>query len=106
MTTKKKTPNTNAVSGLKTLQKKFELLGKYQNKISEMKDVYKQHDLLMEELLPLFIEVEANQITVRREITLGSKTYRFNPHFYDPQKARVVSKVWKSTAFPSATIET
>ena len=92
-------------NSLKAIQAKFTQLNRLRTRISRMKALYAQHDALMEELLPLFIEVEADKFLVKREVTIGSKKYRLNPHFYDSKKAKVTSKVWKSTAFESATIE-
>lgn len=90
---------------LQSIQAKFTQLKKLRAKIAQAKALYAQHDVLMEELLPLFIESNAEQFIIRREITIGTKKYRLNPHFYNEKKARVTAKVWKSTAFESATIE-
>jgi hypothetical protein len=92
-------------SNLKAIQNKFAQLKKLQRRIDQAKSLYAQHDALMEEILPLFIDTEADKFVIRRQVTIGARTYRLNPHFYNEKKARVVSKVWKSTAFNSATIE-
>jgi len=90
---------------LEMIKSKFIRLKKLQTQISEVKTLYVQHDEIMNDLLPLFITVRANTISIRREIKIGAKTYRLNPHFYDTKKGRVVASVWKSTACKTATIE-
>ena len=80
-------------------------LKKVRAEIAKMKNLYVKHNELMEELMPLFIEVQADQFIIKREIKIGSTKYRFNPFFYDEKKGTVVPKVWKSTAFESGSIE-
>jgi len=87
------------------IKSKFLKLKKLQAQISEVKTLYVRHDELMDELMPLFITVRANTISIRREIKIGTKTYRLHPHFYDTAKGRLVSKTWKSSACKTATIE-
>ena len=87
------------------IKSKFTYLKKLQTQIAAVKPLYARHDEVMNDLLPLFVTVRADAITVRREIKIGTKTYRLNPHFYDTKKGRVVASVWKSTACKTATIE-
>lgn len=108
-TTKKQSQNqqstpsvTQIMSGI---NEKFTHLKKLRTQIHTLKTLYAEHDALITELLPLFIETEADKFIIKREISIGSKKYRFNPFFYDEKKAQVVVKVWKSTAFESGSIE-
>ena len=87
------------------IQIKFTELKKLRKRLTGLKGLYVKHNELMEELMPLFIEVSTDQIIMKRELTIGNKKYRFNPFFYDEKKARVVPKVWTSCAFESGTIE-
>jgi len=93
------------VDQLTVMQNKFAALKGLRDQINAMKDLYRQHDELMSELLPLFIRVEPDKFTVQREITLGTQKYRFCPFFYDTKKGKLLSKIWKSTAHESGTIE-
>jgi hypothetical protein len=90
---------------LEMVKSKFIRLKKLQAQISEVKTLYAQHDEIMNDLLPLFVTVRHDTISIRRELKIGTKTYRLNPHFYDTKKGRIVSSVWKSTACKTATIE-
>ena len=100
---KKKT--TKVDFQLNMIKSKFLKLKKLQAQIAEAKSLYVQHDELMNDLLPLFITVKTDTISIRRTIKIGTKTYRLTPHFYDTKKGRVVSNTWKSTAIKTATIE-
>jgi hypothetical protein len=84
---------------------KFAELAKINAQINRLTDLYKQHDALVEELLPLFIEVQPDKFVVNRSVTLGNKKYIFHPTFYDEKKSRLVAKVWKSAAHKSGHIE-
>lgn len=102
---KKLTPHQQYLLQTEAINKKFQELKKLRAQITSLKTLYMQHDVLMEELLPLFITVKPHQITIKRSIVVGDKKYRYNPHFYDVKKARIVAKVWKSTAFESGLVE-
>jgi len=111
MTTKTKNANklankaTPPANPLNNLKKKFERLKELRTEINKMKTLYQEHDALMEELMPMFVTVTPDEITINREVVLGNKKYRVNPFFYDEQKAKFKSKVWKSTAMNSITVE-
>ena len=90
---------------LAPIKLKFQRLKTLRAELASLKQKYQEHDALMQELLPMFIEVQADKITVKREITLGSDKHRFTPFFYDEKKGLVVIKVWKSTAFEAGSIE-
>ena len=98
-------PTSPALSQLQILRNKFKRLKEIKAELSGFKTKYQEHDALLAELLPLFIEQDADKFVINREITLGTKKYRITPHFYDEQKGIVVPKTWKSTAFPTASIE-
>lgn len=101
------TPTTpiSANQQLSNIKDKFARLTELRKEIQAAKNLYAEHDALVNELLPLFIEQDDDQFIIQREIKIGTKKYRFNPFFYDEKKAKLVSKVWKSTAFESGTIE-
>jgi hypothetical protein len=90
---------------VQSVQEKFAKLKEINSRISNLHAVYQERDALLKELLPLFIEVKQDQFIIRREITIGSEKYRFTPSFYDTKKAEVLAKEWRSTAFPTGTIE-
>jgi len=94
-----------AASQLQAIRDKFKELKALRTQINGMKALYQQHDILMAELMPLFIEIGADKFIIKREITVGNKKYRFTPFFYDEKKGQVGAKVWKSTAFESGSIE-
>jgi len=94
-----------ATSALTQIKDRFIALKKVRAKLASVKSLYVQHNELMTELMPLFIEVKADEIIIKREIKIGSTKYRFTPFFYDEKKGTVVPKVWKSTAFESGSIE-
>lgn len=97
--------NVSATSALTQIKNKFEELKKVRDEITKMKHLYVKHNELMDELMPLFVEVTADEFIIKREIKIGTKKYRFTPFFYDEKKGTVVPKVWKSTAFESGAIE-
>lgn len=105
ITGKKLSVKVTLAQKIAAVQAKFAELKKLRARISGLKALYVKHNELMEELMPLFIEVEADQIIVKRELTIGNKKYRFNPFFYDEKKGQMLPKVWKSCAFESGTIE-
>ena len=103
---KKKKKNTQtATNALTQVKDRFKALKKVRAELAGMKSLYVKHNELMNELLPLFIEVKADKFIIKREITIGSTKYRFTPFFYDEKKGAVLPKVWKSTAFESGSIE-
>jgi hypothetical protein len=95
----------SATNALTQIKNKFKALKEVRAKIAGMKSLYVKHNQLMEELMPLFIEVTADEFVIKREIKIGTTKYRFTPFFYDEKKGVVVPKVWKSTAFESGSIE-
>jgi hypothetical protein len=98
-------PAPSLVTMMAGIQTKFSRLKELRAKISAMKDLYREHDDLVKELLPLFIEAKPDGFIIKREIQIGSEKYRFTPSFYDTKKAEVLAKEWRSTAFPTGTIE-
>jgi len=103
MKTKKVIP-TPASLMMSTIQSRFEKLKELQDKIASLKVLYKEHDVLMGELLPLFIEVYPDRIVTKREITVGTKVYRFTPFFYDEKKGEILTKAWKSVCHATGRI--
>ncbi len=99
---KTKTGFANQVSSVKDKLKKIKEL---RSKINSLKHLYQEHDALMEEILPLFIEIQADKFIIAREIKLSGQTFKLSPFFYDEKKGQLVAKSWKSTAFPVASIE-
>lgn len=87
------------------VQAKFKRLKDIRDKLIGLKALYQEHDTIMSELLPLFITVESDKFTVRRSVTVGDKTYRFSPYFYDEKKGKLNTKVWKACAHESGSVE-
>lgn len=101
----KKAKKKTVTEHIANVQAKFEELEKVRKDITKLKSFYIKYNTLMEELLPLFIEVEPDRITLKRDLTVGNKKYRFTPFFYDEKKSMILPKVWKSCAFESGVIE-
>lgn len=95
----------SVVTQLQSVQEKFKRLKELRAEIAKSKKLYTEHDALMNELMPLFVEVQADQFIIKRDVTVGNQKYRFTPFFYDEKKSQVVAKVWKSAAFESGAIE-
>jgi len=86
------------------IKARFQRLHALRAEIARLKGLYKEHDTVMQELMPMFIQVQADKFIIAREITLGTEKYRFTPYFYDA-KDGLKAKVWKSSAFEVGTIE-
>jgi hypothetical protein len=99
-----KTCPLSPASLMTSLQARFDKLKEIQDKIAAAKQLYREHDAIMGELLPLFIEVYPDRIVTKREITVGTKVYRFTPFFYDEKKGEVLTKIWKSTCHEAGRI--
>ena len=73
-------------------------------KLNSFKTLYQEHDQLMKELLPMFIEKHPDKFIIAREVKLGTEVFRLSPHFYDEKKDELLAKNWKSTAHETFTI--
>lgn len=91
------------VQQIELLKLKFQRVKDIREHLAQVKTLYQEHDQLMTELLPLFIEVHDDKFIVNREVKLSGKTYRLSPHFFDEKKG-LVAKVWKSAAFETVSI--
>ena len=98
-------PAPTAVQLEQAIRAKFDELETLRAQIATTKALYTRHDALVGELLEMFIQKTPDQFIVRRSITVGNKTYRFTPSFYDDEKNQLKPKNWKSQAFASGTIE-
>jgi hypothetical protein len=87
------------------IQTKFARLKELRAEIAGLKDRYIEHDKLVEELMPLFIEVYPDKFVTKRSITIGSETYRYSPNFFDEKDAALKARVWKASAHKTGTIE-
>lgn len=85
------------------LKMKFDRIKQIREHLAQVKALYQEHDKLMTEVLPLFIEVQDDKFIVNREVKIRGKTYRLSPYFFDEKKG-LVAKVWKSTPFESVSI--
>jgi hypothetical protein len=99
------TPPAARPDPLQELKDKFTRLIEMRTRIEQSKLLYKAHDELLQELLPSFVTKTDTGFIVRNQITIGDKTFRCHAGFYDPEKNLVVAKKWKSSAFPTFTIE-
>jgi hypothetical protein len=93
------------VNPLDAIQAKFTRLTEVRAQIESSKVLYQEHDRLVEELLPMFVEKTADAFTFKRKVIIGTKTYTLVPYFYNAQKDKIVVKQWKSSCFPTITIE-
>jgi hypothetical protein len=98
-------PVPTAVQLEQAIRAKFDELETLRAQIATTKALYTRHDALVGELLEMFIQKTPDQFIIRRAITVGNKTYRFTPSFYDDEKNQLKPKNWKSQAFASGTIE-
>jgi hypothetical protein len=98
-------PAPTAVQLEAAIRAKFDELESLRAQIATTKALYTRHDALVGELLEMFIQKTPDQFIVRRSITVGNKTYRFTPSFYDDEKNQLKPKNWKSGAYPTGTIE-
>jgi hypothetical protein len=87
------------------IQAKFTRLAELRRQIESNKSIYEEHDRLVEELLPMFIErnTDNTEFRVKREIQIGTRRYRFTPSFLKGDE--LVAKSWKSVASASGRIE-
>lgn len=90
---------------LQSVEAKFKRLQTLRKEINRLKALYQEHDSLMEELMPVFIEQTPDVFIVHREVRIGRNKHRVTPFFYDEKKDKLVSKVWKSSAFQSVAVE-
>jgi hypothetical protein len=94
------------VQQIAAIQKKFKRLAEVRQQIAQLKNsLYPEHDQIVSELLPLFIETQTDQFIVKREITIGNEKHRLVPYFYDEKKGVVLTKQWKSTCQQTMDIE-
>ena len=95
-------PNTDPYAHLHTKLRKIKEL---RQKINNVKHYYEEHDNLMEEVLPYFVQTLPDRFIVLRQVTLGLETYRLTPFFFDERKSKLLTKTWKSTAHSTFIIE-
>lgn len=98
-------PVVPAKNVLQSVQDQFKKLGELNALISSMKNLYAEREALITALQPLFIEVKNEEFIIKRSVTIGNKTYRYSPFFFNEKKGQIVAKVWKSTCFDSGYIE-
>jgi hypothetical protein len=88
------------------IKAKFTRLAALQAQLQAMKALYAEHDALTEELMGMFIIKNGDEsFTVKRSVTVGHKTFRLNPSFYDGDKNKLTAKRWRSGATPTVVIE-
>lgn len=80
------------------IRSKFDRLAEVQKLLAEAKDLYKEHDALMEEIIPLFVKKTAKGFTIRRKFSVGRKTFMLEPSFFDSKKDSIKAKIWKASA--------
>ena len=98
-------PVSSLTSHAATIKAKFARLKAVKAEIGKIKALFHEHDLLMEQLLPLAIEVTPDQIIINRSYTIGSETHRFTPSFLDEVKGILVSKNWKSVCTSAFSVD-
>jgi hypothetical protein len=108
MSSKKKAKQPAAptvVDQMTLIKNKFSRLAQVRAQLAALKVLYAEHDSLVSELMPLFIEKTNDAFIVKRQITLGNTTHRLVPYFYDDKKGILKAKCWKSTAMETMAIE-
>ena len=93
------------VDPLDAIRARFSRLSELQTAIAATKALYEEYDRLLEELVPSFVTKTDTGWVIKAQITIGDKTYRLHPSFFDVAKNKVVAKKWKSAAFPTMMIE-
>ncbi|MBE3144070.1 MAG: hypothetical protein IMZ61_09130 [Planctomycetes bacterium] len=93
------------VNPLAALEAQFSRLTEIRRQLTSAKELHKEHDRIVEELIPLFITQTPEGWTIKREITLGSRTHRLVPYFFNAAENRIKAKQWKSTCFETMTID-
>jgi len=93
------------VDPLQVIKDKFSRLTELQARIEAAKDLYKERDTLLEELSMCFIRRTDTGWDVKSQITLGNKTYRLHPAFFDASKNKVVAKTFKAAFHSTMVIE-
>lgn len=99
------TPPPAQTNPLAPLEEKFTRLAEIRAQLTAAKELHREHDRIVEELLPLFVSQTPEGWLVKRQITLGSTTHRLVPYFFNQNENRIKAKQWKSTAFETMTIE-
>lgn len=97
-------PQPTAAQQAEQIRQKLHRVKEIREQVQQMKQLYQEHDALMGELMPLFIEVQDDKFTIHREISLGGETFRFSPAFFDENKGQLIAKTWKSVAQESGSI--
>jgi hypothetical protein len=93
------------INPLAALEEKFSRLTEIRRQLTAAKELHKEHDRIVEELLPLFVTQTPEGWQVKRQITLGTATHRLVPYFFNQSENRIKAKQWKSTAFETMTID-
>jgi hypothetical protein len=90
---------------LEPIRAKFSRLTELRRQIEEAKQLHKEYDALLEELVPSFVTRTATGWDVKSQITIGDRVYRLHPSFFNTARNKVIAKTWKSSAFPTMVIE-
>jgi len=90
---------------LTAIQQKFDRLRELDTQIGAVRPLYEERTRLLQEVLPLFVRVEADQIILQRQITVGRRTVRLSPYWLDTRTNTIKDKVWKAAAFETFTLE-
>jgi hypothetical protein len=91
------------INPLLEIEAKFTRLSEVNARITAAKDLYAERDTLLKELMPYFIESDAEKFTLKKQIVIGNRTHRFTPSFFHDGEFKV--KRWKSAAHETFSIE-
>lgn len=94
--------NNTTLAKIKRLFKRNQALNK---ELAKVKPLYQEKDLILEQLMELFVKVYSDRIVIRRSYTIGNQVFRLSTPLYDELKCRLQPKVWKSSASPTVVIE-
>ena len=94
-------PNVQTL--LQKAQAQFKRLKEIQKELSRIKDLYKEQDALLKELIPLFYEVGPDKIVINRTLTIGNEKYIYTPAVLE--KSELKPTVWRASAQKTGHIE-
>lgn len=87
------------------LHAKLRKIKEIREELESVKHLYGDHDRLMEEVMPYFVQILHDRFIVLRKVTLGTETYNLSPSFFDEKKAKLMVTTWKASAQKNFSIE-
>lgn len=98
-------PELTPQEQLALIQQKFDRIRELDTQIQAVRPMYEERSRLIQEVLPMFMTIDADQITINRQLTVGRRTVRLSPYWLDTRTNTIKDKVWKAAAFETFTLE-